>query len=177
MRSDPGNGPREDDWLAEDDWLEAPTEETRPDAPRRGRGPRPPGGPPNRRLVALVAGASLILLIVLFFAFRGDGDEPEQTATTVPTETTQEQPTGTGAETGFQISESGTLSQGDSGREVRRLQRALAELGYDVSPDGEFGPGTTAAVQDFQEDAGLPADGIAGPATAQAINAELSGRG
>jgi peptidoglycan hydrolase-like protein with peptidoglycan-binding domain len=115
---------------------------------------------------------------VLIAIFRGGDDEPAETATTVPTETAPAQTqTGAQEQPSFQISESGTLSEGDSGRSVRRLQRALAQLGYAVTPDGEYGPGTTTAVQAFQEDAGLEADGVAGPETARAINSALTGGG
>lgn len=169
-RDDESNGPREDDWLAEEDWLEAPTEEAPGGAPRRRPAPRPPGTP-SRRNVALVAGASLLLLVILIAIFRGDGDDPAETSPTVPTETATQPQTDTVQ--ALQIPETGSLAEGDSGQRVRRLQRALAELGFDVTADGEFGPGTTTAVQAFQENAGLEADGVVGPETARAINAAL----
>lgn len=175
MRRRENDGPREDDWLAEEDWLEAPTEEMS-GPPRRRRRAQPPPGMPSRRLVALVAGISVLLLAILVIVFQGDGDEPEETATT----TTQ---TGTAAAPGAQtapnlrLQQGDTLSEGDSGPRVRRLQRALAELGYDVTPDGVFGPGTTAAVRSFQEDAGLDADGVVGSGTVTAINEALAERG
>ena len=34
-----------------------------------------------------------------------------------------------------------------------------------LKPDGHFGPKTEAAVKTFQEQSGLPVDGIVGPAT------------
>lgn len=174
MRDDESNGPREDDWLAEDDWLDAPTQEVPPGASRRRPGPRP-RGTPSRGLIALVAGASILLLIILIAVFQGDGDDPEEAAPTVPTETTAGPDTEAGQS--LQIPESGSLSEGDSGRRVRRLQRALAQLGFDVTPDGAFGPGTTAAVSGFQERAGLDADGVVGPETARAINEALAAEG
>lgn len=52
------------------------------------------------------------------------------------------------------------------GNEVKQLQNRLKELGYyggDV--DGQFGGGTRAAVESFQRQHGLDADGIAGETT------------
>ena len=172
----PEDGPREDDWLQED-WLEAPTEETPP--PSRGR--RPTGPPqfkrPDRRIVALVAVAALVLIIVLAVALGGDGDD-EAAQTTTPTASTE---TDTAATTETkptqQVPEGDALTEGDSGRRVRQLQRALAALDYDVTPDGQYGPATTEAVSAFQEDAGLDADGVAGADTVAAINQALANRG
>ena len=62
-----------------------------------------------------------------------------------------------------------TLSVG-SGPVVRRVQRALRELGYAVGPvDGRFGPKTRSAVGWFQHKHGLSVDGIAGPRTLQRL--------
>ncbi|MCX2432336.1 GH25 family lysozyme [Pedobacter sp. GR22-10] len=58
-----------------------------------------------------------------------------------------------------------TLSIGSAGSEVFMLQRALSFLNYSLVIDGNFGPGTQAAVRQFQTDHQLVADGIAGPAT------------
>lgn len=66
------------------------------------------------------------------------------------------------------------LKQGSSGPEVRDLQQKLKDLGFDPNGvDGNFGPGTTAAVIAFQQSKGLQADGKAGPATLAAL--ELGG--
>lgn len=44
-----------------------------------------------------------------------------------------------------------TLEKGDSGKEVYALQRRLNDLGYgELSVDGDFGPNTESAVQNFQ---------------------------
>ncbi len=48
---------------------------------------------------------------------------------------------------------------------VERLQRALIRVGYWLTADGLFGEGTQNAVEEFQRQAGLTVDGIAGPAT------------
>jgi zinc D-Ala-D-Ala carboxypeptidase len=61
-----------------------------------------------------------------------------------------------------------TLSEGASGDDVRQLQiRVAGYPGYGgvLGLDGQFGPGTKAAVTRFQQAYGLGADGIAGPAT------------
>ena len=172
MRRRENDGPREDDWLAEEDWLEAPTEEMS-GPPRRRPRAQPPPGMPSRRLIALVVGISILLLAILVIVFQGDGDEPDESAAT----TTQPQATtapGTEGAQNLQLQEGAALSEGDSGPRVRRLQRALAQLGYDVTPDGVFGPGTTAAVRSFQEDAGLDADGVVGSGTVTAITEALA---
>ncbi len=62
------------------------------------------------------------------------------------------------------------LWEGAAGEAVRRLQDALIELGLlDGEADGRFGPDTRAAVEAFQRERGLPADGLAGPQTLRAL--------
>src|ERR1051325_9042127 len=68
------------------------------------------------------------------------------------------------------------LKQGSSGPDVKDLQQKLKDLGFDPNGvDGNFGPGTKAAVIAFQQSQGLQADGIAGPATLAALQAASSG--
>lgn len=56
------------------------------------------------------------------------------------------------------------------GRDVRQLQERLNILGFSCGkPDGYFGVHTEAAVKEFQESAGLLADGMAFPSTFDAI--------
>lgn len=67
-----------------------------------------------------------------------------------------------------------TLRLGLSGEDVRKLQDALTQLGYNPGAiDGIFGSQTQAAVRTFQRDKGLVQDGIVGPATAAALNRAL----
>ena len=63
------------------------------------------------------------------------------------------------------------LSQrGSRGEEVRQIQTALQNRGYDPgSVDGIYGERTEAAVRRFQADQGLAVDGIAGPDTLAAL--------
>jgi peptidoglycan hydrolase-like protein with peptidoglycan-binding domain len=56
------------------------------------------------------------------------------------------------------------LSEGDEGRQVELLQRALG-----IPVDGVFGPATEEAVQGFQSHHGLTIDGILGPQTSAAL--------
>lgn len=58
------------------------------------------------------------------------------------------------------------LKEGSSGTEVTKLQQRLKDKGFDPGHiDGQFGPGTEAAVMAYQKSEGLLADGIAGPQT------------
>jgi murein L,D-transpeptidase YcbB/YkuD len=51
------------------------------------------------------------------------------------------------------------------GPDVRVVQEALVNAGFPVTPDGIFGPATSHAVQAYQAQLGLSADGAVGPAT------------
>ena len=58
---------------------------------------------------------------------------------------------------------------GDRGEPVRDIQRRLTGLGFPVEADGSYGERTVAAVTQFQESRGVPADGIVGPETWSAL--------
>ena len=59
---------------------------------------------------------------------------------------------------------------GSRGEEVRQIQTALQNQGYDPgSVDGIYGEKTEKAVRQFQKDQGLAVDGIAGPGTLRAL--------
>src|SRR5262245_11528395 len=66
------------------------------------------------------------------------------------------------------------LSIGSSGPSVRALQERLVAAGAAIGIDGLFGPLTREAVQTFQESVGLTADGIVGPRTWQALDADTA---
>ena len=55
------------------------------------------------------------------------------------------------------------LRFGDRGELVKALQRQLNRHGFLLPVDGDFGPLTRAALETFQTQSGLVADGIAGP--------------
>lgn len=63
---------------------------------------------------------------------------------------------------------------GDSGIVVQQIQKALAQIGYELSGTGYFGPATDTAVEAFQRRAGIAPDGEVGTATARAIDAALA---
>ncbi|KAA0549807.1 N-acetylmuramoyl-L-alanine amidase [Bacillus sp. BGMRC 2118] len=72
----------------------------------------------------------------------------------------------------------GILKQGDSGEEVKQLQRALKEINFDpVYIDGIYGPRTEDAVRRFQSMyAELANDGIYGPNTKEFIEMALANK-
>ena len=62
------------------------------------------------------------------------------------------------------------LKPGDSGLQVKRLQQALAALGYKSGKaDGRFGPATKSALEKFQKAKKLTVDGVLGPKTLAAL--------
>lgn len=65
-----------------------------------------------------------------------------------------------------------TIKLGDTGDDVKRLQRVFVRMKV-LSPgdlDGTFGPKTELAVKDFQQSNALTADGVVGPATWSHVN-------
>jgi putative chitinase len=54
----------------------------------------------------------------------------------------------------------GVLRLGSTGHDVKRMQVALR-----ITADGQFGPGTEAALKKWQSANGLTVDGVAGPKT------------
>ncbi len=68
------------------------------------------------------------------------------------------------------VVETAVLRQGDTGGEVKEVQRRLKMWGYySGNVDGIFGSGTKKAVTAFQKKNGLTADGIVGKATYAAL--------
>src|SRR5215468_9734130 len=62
------------------------------------------------------------------------------------------------------------LREGASGPGVEELQKKLQAVGFPPGAiDGQFGPGTEAAVVAFQQSHGLLADGVVGPRTASTL--------
>jgi hypothetical protein len=144
---------------AEDDWLVTP--------PRVARA----RSFPYRTRVIVVAGAAVVLLIAGLAAggvFSSGGTKPRALATTpvtTPAATTPAQRSKSVAPL-----PAATSKPGDTGAQVKALQRALKALGYSVGKvDGQYGPTTKEAVASFQHDAKLTADGVFGPKTLDAL--------
>lgn len=68
----------------------------------------------------------------------------------------------------------GAFQIGDTGAGVRLVQQRLVEAGYSVEADGCYGAATADAVRLFQLRHHLPADGVAGPRTCQALTGRAS---
>lgn len=165
-----------DDWFAEperprpagegDSWLDEP-ERTPPQ-----RGLALP--PRNVQLAAGAVAAVVVLLLVLWGVgvFSGSGSsQAPPAATTAPPTTTAAAPPAAPPVT----APTTTLSPGATGVQVRRLQRALVQLGYSPGKvDGAYGAATKSALESFQKAQGLQADGVLGPKTLAALTTALS---
>ena len=85
------------------------------------------------------------------------------------------------AEAGFDgvqlLNTAWTLRFSSSGGYVKRMQKALAALGYFTDTvDGRFGAKTEEAVRLYQQVRGLTVDGVAGRATLRQINEDIEDR-
>lgn len=65
------------------------------------------------------------------------------------------------------------IRRGDMSTAVYQLQTALQQCGVNIKSDGNFGPGTEAAVKDMQRRLGLAQDGLVGPSTIRALKLDL----
>lgn len=178
MRQDDRGKGGGEDWLEGDSWLESPTEERvptpRPERP--GWRWRPVGAWDRRRLsIGGFLGLALLVLVAVMVAL-GD-DESGKVAEPAPQAPPPTQTDRGTTQTAQALPERGLIRPGDRGRSVRRLQRALDQLGYESGrADGVFGRRTLRALRRFQRDAGLDPDGIAGPKTLRALNRALGER-
>lgn len=157
-----------DEPLAEDDWVRDDTPVTRVSRTASLRAMS------RGTQIALGTGAIAALLLVLWAAgaFGGGGSSPTRPVTTAA----QAPPTTTSspAPAPIQAPET-TLTPGSSGGQVKRLQRALAQLGYSPGRvDGSYGPATENALKRFQQANGLQPDGVLGPKTLKALKHKLA---
>jgi hypothetical protein len=185
--------PDPDDWFADPD--RAPSRRARSAAAARlepdeddwvadGRRPRrqAPGFAASlpEGWVPLAAGVALVLILLvggLALAGVFSSSTPTQGATTQITSTPTTTPTTTPAVTSVPAPTT-TLKPGDTGAQVKALQRALASLGYTVGKvDGDYGTTTKTAVSQFQTAQKLTSDGVFGPATRAALIKALKSSG
>lgn len=100
--------------------------------------------------------------------FGGNAKAAAVKATVKPTATPKATPAAAAASTTVNRV---TLRKGDTGNDVRELQRKLISLGYlSGSADGVFGKNTAAAVIAFQRANRLKTDGIAGSQTQEKLD-------
>jgi hypothetical protein len=155
----------------QDDWIDDDSRARRP-------GPAFVASLPERRLLIAAGAALVVILIVGWLVLRGGGSTPTQTQTTTQAATTPITPTTTAATAPTVPVPAAPLKPGDTGAQVKALQRALVQLGYAIGTiDGDYGPATKTAVEQFQTASKLTADGLYGPATRTAMIAALKASG
>lgn len=70
-------------------------------------------------------------------------------------------------------SDIGLVQSGDARSDVvTGIQSSLDALGYDLTVDGQYGPGTVKAIKAFQKAKDIDVDGIVGPLTFRAMYAQ-----
>jgi len=115
-------------------------------------------------------------VVAAFALTGGDGKKASPPATTAAT-TTRPRTTTTTPRAASAPAPTTTLKPGDTGPQVKRLQRFLVLFGYTHDKvDGVYGPSTLAAVKRFQAASNLTADGIVGPATLKVLKQALGSR-
>ena len=141
--------------------------------------PSPPGPwleTIDRRVLVLAAFGVVFLIAVLAGAgvFSGSPRTSAPSVTSTPTVTSSTTPPTTAPPPKHVPAPVASLKPGDTGAQVKVLQRALARLGFSTEKiDGQYGPLTEAAVKQFQRSAQLTADGTVGPATLAALATAL----
>jgi Putative peptidoglycan binding domain len=166
------------DESVEDVWV---LPEERP--PRRrqsGRGGVVVGGRTLSAAQLAVVGIAAIAIILAILAatgvFSSNAAAPPTSSNTNPPPTHPRSVSTATGTTPAVVAPTQALKPGDTGTQVKLLQKALTALGYSPGKaDGDYGPSTVAAVKQFQTAKGLTADGIAGPQTISTLAQALSG--
>jgi Putative peptidoglycan binding domain len=128
--------------------------------------------------LAIIAGSVLAVIFAILAAtgvFNG-GKAAAPRVTPPPKKISTTAPTTTAASTTPTVeAPSQNLSLGDTGSQVKILQRALIKLGFlSGQADGDYGPATMIAVEKFQVAQGIGEDGKVGPETLNALQKALS---
>jgi hypothetical protein len=129
----------------------------------------------NPRLWLALAAVVALVAIGLFVGGVFNGSKPKTAPPTTPV--VQTPTTGATTKTTPKITKKAALvlptqalKSGDSGVQVKRLQQALAAVGYSPGKiDGHYGPATKTALEKFQKAKKLTVDGILGPKTLAAL--------
>ena len=126
--------------------------------------------------VAILAIAGLAIIVALIAAFGGFSSDRASTVPTNTTPTTLSTNTTTTPTTPTITAPTQQLKEGDTGAQVKLLQKELKSLGFlSGVADGTFGPGTKSAVEQFQSSRGLTPDGQVGKDTLTALRQALRG--
>ena len=154
-----------------DDWLARGAE--RDEAPFRS-GPLELNNP--RLWLALAAVAALVVIGLFVGGVFNGSKHPAALTLTTPVVNTPT--TGTATKTTPKTVKKATkvvlptvaLKSGDTGLQVKRLQRSLAAVGYSPgAADGRYGPATKRALEQFPKAKKLTVDGSLGPKTLAAL--------
>jgi hypothetical protein len=149
----------------------------------RDRGPRGEIAIGNWTLTttqATIIAASILALVLAILAAMGSFSSnkaavPPVTTPHPPTTVTVTKPATTATKPTTQAPQQ-TLKPGDTGEQVKVLQRALTALHFSPGKaDGDYGQATQIAVEKFQLSKGLGEDGIVGQQTLAALQQALSG--
>jgi len=129
--------------------------------------------------IAILAIAALAILIAILAAAGVFSSTPAATTQSTPTHPTLPT-TSTGPATtpkGVQVPTQTPIQEPNTGPQVKLLQKALISLGLlpKGKADGSVRPSTKAAVQNFQNQHQLPADGVVGKQTLAALKQALGG--
>jgi hypothetical protein len=181
-----------DDWFGEDDWFAEESSErsaTRPEPTWPEREPEHEPSPGTRvgeftftlRALLVAAGLFALVVVVVVLAVAGvfssgkSHAPPSGPSRPVTTGSTTTHNTPTVPATKPPAAPTSTLKPGDTGTQVKLLQRALARLGYSPGKvDGDYGSSTQTAVKQLQQASKLAADGVLGPQTLRALKRALA---
>jgi hypothetical protein len=157
----------EDEWFLDDDWTmgDGRDADTRLFSPWRQVAPS----------VLVMLGLLVVFVVALLAAVGVFGSDAGTGATVVPVvslvaRTAPATLHHAARRVSTPVPPTTTLTPGDTGTQVKALQRELAALGNPVGPiDGIYGPATSKAVAAFQHAHHLKTDGIVGQATLHAL--------
>ena len=132
----------------------------------------------TRTQLAIIAAS----VLAVFFAILAAAGVFSGSKATVPPVTTQTLPVTTQPATTANTNTTPTieapaqtLAPGDTGEQVKVLQRALIHLGYlSGTVDGDYGINTKVAVEKFQIAKNLSEDGVLGPQTLHSLQQTLA---